>query len=58
MLFKVTNVAMNPGTHPHKVKIKTINKDPEPLSKTEKGRNIIDNNTLQKLILYIIYMLR
>ena len=49
---------MTPGTHPHNVKIKTIEKDPQPLSKTEKGGNIIDNNTLQKLILCITYMLR
>ena len=48
-LFKITNAAITPGTQPHKVKINTIKKDPQPLSSTEKGGNIIDNNTLQKL---------
>jgi len=52
-LFKITNAAITPGTHPHKVKIKTIKTEPHPLSKTEKGGKIIDNKTLQKLKLQI-----
>ena len=56
-LFKITNAAITPGTHPHKVKIKTIKIDPHPLSKTEKGGNIIDNKTLQKLIIIKLWML-
>jgi hypothetical protein len=52
-LFKITKAAITPGTHPHKVKIKTIRIEPHPLSKTEKGGKIIDNKTLQKLKLQI-----
>ncbi len=48
-LFKITKAAITPGTQPHKVKIKTIKIDPQPLSKTEKGGKIIDNKTRQKL---------
>ena len=48
-LFKITKAAITPGTQPHRVKIKTIETEPQPLSKTEKGGKIIDSKTLQKL---------
>jgi hypothetical protein len=48
-LFKITKAAITPGTQPHRVKIKTIKTEPQPLSKTEKGGKIIDSKTLQKL---------
>ncbi|GHC48746.1 hypothetical protein SAMN05421855_101171 [Ulvibacter litoralis] len=44
---------MTPGIHPQIVKIKTITIDPHPLSKTAKGGNKIESNTLQILIVQI-----
>lgn len=44
------SAAITPGIHPHKVKIKTITTDPQPLSKTANGGNMIDKITLQILI--------
>ena len=41
---------MTPGTHPHRVSIKTSNKEPQPLSITAKGGKNIDNKTRSKLI--------
>lgn len=41
---------MTPGIQPQIVKIRTINTDPQPLSKTASGGNKIESNTLQKLI--------
>tara|TARA_B100000497_G_scaffold119212_1_gene146342 strand:- start:3140 stop:3427 length:288 start_codon:yes stop_codon:yes gene_type:complete len=49
-LLMIINAAITPGTHPHNVKIKTITKDPQPLSKTAKGGNMIDKITLQIFI--------
>ena len=40
-----------PGIQAKKVRINTIKKDPHPLSTTAKGGQIIDNNTLKKLII-------
>ena len=37
--------AITPSTHPKKVRIRTINIDPQPLSKTAKGGKIIDKRT-------------
>lgn len=45
---------MTPGIHPQIVSNKTINTDPHPLSKTERGGKTIANKTLQKLMLFII----
>jgi len=42
--------AITPGTHPKKVRIRTIKIDPHPLSKTARGGNKIDKSTRQKLI--------
>ena len=41
---------MTPGTHPQKVKSKTIKKEPQPLPMTERGGKIMANKTLKKLI--------
>ena len=49
-LLMITRAAITPGTHPHNVKIKTITKEPQPLSKTAKGGNIIAKITLQIFI--------
>ena len=49
-LLMIISAAITPGTHPHNVKIKTITKDPQPLSKTAKGGNMIDKITLQIFI--------
>ncbi len=46
----ITNAAITPGTHPHKVNKSTIMIDPHPLSKTASGGKKIDNKTLQILI--------
>ena len=43
--------AITPGIQPHSVRIKTINKEPQPLSITAKGGNKIANKTRQKLMI-------
>ena len=50
-LLRITNAAITPGTHPQIVKIKTIIKEPQPLSTTAKGGDKIDNKTLHTLII-------
>ena len=57
------SAAITPGIQPHKVKIKTINIDPQPLPITANGGNKIANNTRQilmptKLRIKIQYMCR
>jgi hypothetical protein len=49
-LLMIINAAMTPGIQPQIVKIRTINTEPQPLSKTARGGNKIESNTLQKLI--------
>ena len=49
-LLIIISAAITPGTHPHNVKIKTITKEPQTLSKTAKGGNIIAKITLQIFI--------
>ncbi len=49
-LLIIIRAAITPGIHPHKVKIKTITIEPQPLSKTANGGNMIDKITLQILI--------
>lgn len=44
------SAATTPGIQPKHHKIKTINIEPQPLSKTAKGGQIIDRMTRQKLI--------
>lgn len=48
-LFKITKAAITPGTQPHNVKINTIKTEPHPLSQTERGGEIIERITRQKL---------
>lgn len=50
-LLSITNAAITPGTQPQSHKRKTINMEPHPLPITAKGGQIIDNKTLQKLML-------
>lgn len=45
------NAAITPGTHPKAVRMKTIKKDPHPLSKTAKGGNKIAKRKRQRLII-------
>ena len=47
-LFKIINAPITPGIQPRQVRIKIIKKDPQPLSTTAKGGNIIANKTLIK----------
>ncbi len=46
----IISAAITPGIQPHKVKIKTIIIEPQPLSRTANGGNKIDRITLQILI--------
>lgn len=43
---------MIPGIQPHKVRIKTINIEPHPLSNTAKGGNNMDKMTLNNDIAF------
>jgi hypothetical protein len=47
----MTKAAITPGTQPQSQSRNTIIIDPQPLSKTANGGQIIDSKTLQKLIL-------
>ena len=49
------SAAKTPGIQANNVRINTINIDPQPLSITARGGQIIDNNTLKKLIIYFVY---
>jgi len=49
--LRITRAAITPGTQPHKVNIKVIIKDPQPLSTTAKGGKIIAKKTRQILII-------
>jgi hypothetical protein len=42
--------AITPGTQPHRVKSKTIKKDPQPFPITERGGKIIARRTRRKLM--------
>ena len=50
-LFNITRAAITPGTQPQSHNKNTIKMEPQPLSITAKGGQIIDSKTLQKLIL-------
>lgn len=50
-LFSITSAAITPGTQPQSHNKKTIMIEPQPLSMTAKGGQIIDSKTLQKLML-------
>lgn len=49
-LFKMTKAAITPGTQPQRVKIKTINTEPQPWSITARGGKKIESKTLKKLM--------
>jgi hypothetical protein len=49
-LFKITKAAITPGTQPQSHNKNTMMIEPQPLSITAKGGQIIDSNTLQKLM--------
>lgn len=42
---------MTPGTHPQRVSMNTIRKEPHPLSTTAKGGKKMERRTRQKLML-------
>ncbi|KQC34651.1 hypothetical protein AAU57_13225 [Nonlabens sp. YIK11] len=46
-LFKIISAAITPGTQPSSVSIKTITMDPQPLSSTASGGNMMARMTLQ-----------
>jgi len=50
-LFRITKAAITPGTQPQSHSKNTIIIEPHPLSITAKGGQIIDNKTLQKLMI-------
>ena len=50
-LLRITNAAMTPGTQPQSHNKKTIIMEPQPLSITAKGGQMIDSKTLQKLMI-------
>ena len=50
-LFKIIKAAITPGAQPQSHKIKVIRIEPQPLSKTAKGGQIIESITRQKLII-------
>lgn len=50
-LFNITKAAITPGTQPQSHNKKVITIEPQPLSKTAKGGQIIDRITLQILIM-------
>ena len=49
-MLRITKAAMTPGTHAHSVSMSTIKKDPQPLSTTDKGGNIIARITLRRFM--------
>ena len=53
-LLRITRAAITPGTHPQRVRRKTISMDPHPRPITDKGGNMIASTTLQKLIILVL----
>ena len=56
-LLIITSAAITPGIQPQTDKIKTIIIDPQPLSITANGGQIIDNITLQILMLIFLILI-
>ena len=56
-LFKIIKAAITPGIQPQSHNKNTINTDPQPLSKTDKGGNTIAKRTLQILIIDLFMMI-
>ena len=54
-LFKITNAAITPGTHPQSHNKKTITIEPHPRSRTAKGGQKIERMTLQILMILMIF---
>jgi len=52
--LRITKAAITPGTHPQSHNRKTMKMEPQPLSITAKGGQIIDSNTLQKLMIRLL----
>lgn len=52
-LLRITNAAITPGTQPQSHSKKVIKIEPQPLSNTAKGGQIIDNITRQILIIFV-----
>jgi len=50
-LFNITKAAITPGTQPQSHNKKTMKIEPQPLSITANGGQIIESKTLQKLIM-------
>lgn len=50
-LFKITKAAITPGTQPQSQSRKVIKIEPQPLSKTAKGGQIIERITRQILMI-------
>jgi hypothetical protein len=50
-LFKITKAAITPGTQPQSHNKKTMKIEPQPLSITASGGQIIESKTLQKLMM-------
>lgn len=50
----MTRAAILPGTQPQSHYRNTMIMEPQPLSKNANGGNIMDNKTLQKLMIYLI----
>jgi len=50
-LFKITSAAITPGTQPQSHNRNTMKIDPQPLSITAKGGQMIESKTLQKLMM-------
>jgi hypothetical protein len=45
-LFKIIKAPITPGIHPHRVRMKTISTEPQPLSITARGGKIMERITL------------
>jgi hypothetical protein len=53
-LLSIINAAITPGTQPQSHNKNTIIMEPQPLSITANGGQIIDSKTLQKLMVYFL----
>lgn len=54
----MTNAPITPGIQPHKVNIKMIRTEPQPLSITANGGKIIESMTLKTLTLMFYLLLK
>jgi hypothetical protein len=56
-LFNITKAAITPGTQPQSHNKNTMKIEPQPLSMTASGGQIIESRTLQKLMAIVIYLI-